>query len=704
MKSKQKFHKKIYTSFSPTIPEENVDKKIVKSKFKLYIRNNNNQNNLLANEIQSNQDNGFIFTNENKNKKNQITQEDDYSPSVYNNKIFNKFNKKFYFTKTFSQKTKTKKKYNFSLNNINTNLNKTFDIFIPNFFIEGFDTNNSQEFLFKKLNYLFSKLNKKVSNNLLYNNTNKNLTENGIIEIPTSRFSRKNKTLQNNNNPRFTDQNKKKVKQNYVFYESIDTTNLHRHTKTLTDTNGLVFSDIENDTKSNNNKTIKSTLFSPRDIKIKNDKIITKNSIIKNSLVKRNIINDFNSESISTTSEKSKLNTTKNNKNGVKRIIKHLKNNSNNFTNNLISKNENPLKESIVKESHNHIEFNSINSSSNRKVINKSYNTSQEQPKFCFKKRILLEEEYIVNDRGEQKLICVKRLEPNNTNINNRNSNNNDELNNNIVYTTNEMQDNVTKQIYKKENNFIENSPNFYYRSKNNTQKNFYNNCPENSKSMFYDKINLKQNIINKNLNRVQSTSYYFSNRKNNNNIIVMSDDNINNNRINDQKFLSSAILCNKLSEKNKNNISLRKFTNLNQLLEINDEYSNSIQNNLINNYYNGYSQRKNHNFHEIKSISKDNRHRQFSNNNLLYKNKINYNSINSINCENNKNKKIVYVNRCNHKNNCESELKRNFTDKYYNSQLLYSQRGLSKKTTLSNDYNIPTTTSSTQYGLTFID
>ena len=165
------------------------------------------------------------------------------------------------------------------------------------------------------------------------------------------------------------------------------------------------------------------------------------------------------------------------------------------------------------------------------------------------------------------------------------------------------------------------------------------------------------------------------------------------------------VMLCNDLSERNKNNIRLRKFTNLNPLIDI-TECSNNMQNNLLNNYYNGKFQKKNHNFHEIKSISRDNRHQQFSNeiayinkNNVLYESKKNYNSIND---EDNRNKKIVYVNRCNNKNNYENELKRNFKDKYYNSQLIFSQRALSKKTT-SSEYNIPTT-SSTQYGFTYID
>ena len=733
MKSKQKFHKKIYTSFSPTIPEENIDKKLVKNKYKLYIRHSNNQNHLLPNVItnQSNKDSDSIYSKENNNKKIKTLQEDDYSPSVYsNNNLFNKSNKDFYQNKSFSQKIKINKKYNFSLNNNNINLNKSFDLLIPNFFIEYFDIKNSKEFLFQKLIDLFSKLKTKNNNNLLYINNDKNLIENGMIEIPKSKFSRKNKTLKSNKIIRLTDQNIKTTKQNYVFYESIDTTNFQRHTKTLTDSNGLFFSDTENEAKTINNQTVNNLYFSPHDKKIRSEKINTKNSVIKNTLIKKSIADDLKEESASSISERYH----KNNNNGINRTMKYL--NNNNFLNNIINNNKIFLKESVVKESHNHIEFNSINSSSNRKGIVKNFKTSQEQPKFCFKKRILLEEEYIVNDKGEQKLICVKRLKPSNTtiNINNRNIINNNDLNNNIAYTTNGLQViDCAKQLYRKENNFIDNIPHFNYRAKNNTQKNFYSKCLNNSKSMIYDKINLKENmIINKNLNRVQSTNNYFPNKRKNSNIIIMNEDNMNNiSVLKDQKFTNSfkninnngkqlryksmnktnfvlrdpVMLCNDLSERNKNNIRLRKFTNLNPLIDI-TECSNNMQNNLLNNYYNGKFQKKNHNFHEIKSISRDNRHQQFSNeiayinkNNVLYESKKNYNSIND---EDNRNKKIVYVNRCNNKNNYENELKRNFTDKYYNSQLIFSQRALSKKTT-SSEYNIPTT-SSTQYGFTYID
>lgn len=759
MNIKQKKLNKIYNSFSPNNPEEEIiNKKINKNKFKLYINHNKLNNktpNLLTNSNKQ-ENNNNIFQ---KSKK-KLEQDDYYNYSIYDTSIlssdFNKKNNKIYKKRTFSKKNKN----NNTLLNNNININKSFISEISNNYIDYFEIinhkNNSKEFLINKLIYFFSNIKKNNKINITIN----------CYDNYNSKFSRKNKIIKNltinNNNNHLNEQynqNIKNKKEYYNLYESIDIINQpYKKTKTLSELNGRLFNnDIENEktiNNDNNNKLIKinKPFFSPNNRRIKNriesfnDDIIDEDKDDHKIYISGN--DDFNSDSNRYATQRQIINNNN-------QINKSSLNNNNEYYN---------INNDIINNIYN----------KNNKMI--KYKQPINKPKYYYKKKVLFEEEYEVDDKGDQKLICVKRLEP---------KNKNDEINNQKLYNYSSIDipvNDINKNIYVNKNLSDLKNNNNCYRTKNNTQDNFYikkNNIPShnnynlsNKKSVKFDETHINKEISQKKLTRVLSSNYIternYSNghynisinnnmnnsniNNSNHNIVIMGDEKLNKtnkisllkdqyllrynnlNQFEDINYITNdnrmiipsehpIIIYNKFPQKRNNNVryKLKKYNN-NKFINIHECSNKNYYNNLYNNLYNNYNyniiydeneiisqrnQKKNYNFHEIKSISKGKR-REYSsevvgpsNNNVLYESKLNQ-YINGVNYEKGnykkmKNNNIICVNRV---NKSIIDLKRNQTDKYYDSQIINPRINNN-----NNNFNLRRiTTSSSKYGISYIE
>ena len=121
-----------------------------------------------------------------------------------------------------------------------------------------------------------------------------------------------------------------------------------------------------------------------------------------------------------------------------------------------------------------------------------------------FKKKVILEEEYIIDPNGNQKFLCVKRV-ANNNNINEDNINNKEYNNNKRAFTSNNLfltsSNKITKQNmdnYNSKNN-NKNYNNVNYNKKNNNRNNLE------AKTVFCSPQISYENIFSPNINTTKS-------------------------------------------------------------------------------------------------------------------------------------------------------------------------------------------------------
>ena len=554
----------------------------------------------------------------------------------------------------FIRKNKKTSKFFYNENSIQNNSNILEDDYCSSVYNDPFPISNKKSNQ-KKLNKTFSKERKNGNFSVKLNNSfdskdifnNKIILKNKLIflfsklkkkislNIPNKSINLKSKF--SNFNPKIN----KHIRFSYQILNCNEKDNAFlKHTNTVSNTDEF---------KSSNNNFISY---------IENSKIMNSNQKTKSTLIKRNNTEDLVHNFSSNISQRNK---DKNNS----RLINHI-NSLNNRKNS--------------DTSNNNIKYNNSNI---KKIIYKS----PPQSKIFFKKRIVLEEEYVINEKGEKKLLRVKKLD---------NNNENDEVR------------------FREDKVFIQknNENELYNKLKNSTQKNFY---IKNNYQMYNSANNTNNNICIKNNNnnninngrkKLKYEILYKNNNPNNiNNILVVENNNFNkkysfkntNSNIKNSVNEQPIILCYDFSQRYQNNINQcrsRKATNFDK-----NDINLNTKNYLFNNYNNNYvrnvlspncNNRKNHNFHEIKSLSKDKK--RCSNGSFKCENNVVYESKK---CNNNS---IVFVNNC---NKFKATQKHNFN--IINNKI--SKVNYNSVNFNNNDYNAPTRTSSTtQYAVPYID